>query len=143
MFTDISIDFDKFEDDSTVEDLRAFMETHEQNAEAYDELKGERDELAEDFEDAQETLSEIQSEFAPVVAEASPLFSEAEVKEKFTAVETVEKALDAFDLQDDEEEESEGSFEEDNPPQSPGPDKDETEFVDQLNDIPGVIVEDK
>lgn len=113
-------------------DLRAtltdFMERHEANVEAFEEIEAERDSFSEQVEDLEsqveahaETEAALIEKFSAVVAEEAPLFTAEEVADRFSLTELIEKAdsLGAFSLPEVpeegeavEEEAEEGTFSE-------------------------------
>lgn len=140
-FKDINVDFEETdgEGDEVIlsrEDLEAFNDAVEQNAELHDELRQEYEARGERIDELEEQLTDIQAEFAPKLAETVEFMDAEDIMERFDALEVVERAIPLFDraegehpldeeLEDDEADEQ-GRFSEDKPPKAEtGPENDD------------------
>lgn len=104
-------DIDEPVEDMDEGDLRStldeFMQKHEENVEDYQDLETDRDEFSEKVETLEDEVSEyadtegsLVEKFATVVADESDLFDAAEVADRFSLGELMEKAdaMGAFSL---------------------------------------------
>lgn len=91
-------DLDEASEDDLRETVKEFMEKHEENREAFEQLEEDASEYQEEAESAQGKVDTMKSYFAEEVAEASPLFSAEEIAEKHDAETLMNKASDASEF---------------------------------------------